>query len=154
RGHPLGRARPRAHRAELRGRGQRLHRQAGRLQGPGRDGRGPGRILAAAQPARAELPHMTEPLRILLVDDSESDAKLVAHALRRGFEDLTLERVDEAETLRAALAADEWDAVIVDWTMPRFTGLGALAVVHESGLDVVTVVISGTMGEDKAVDAM
>jgi len=97
---------------------------------------------------------MSVPLSLLLVEDSEDDAILVAHALRRGGYDLTFERVDTPEAMCAALARQCWDIVISDFAMPQFSGPAALAQLKESGLDLPFIIVSGHIGEEVAVAAM
>ena len=94
------------------------------------------------------------PLRVLLVEDSEDDAKLALHALRKGGFDPKWLRVQTAADLEAALARQAWDAVISDFRMPGFSGLDALGIVRATGLDIPFILISGTIGEAIAVDAM
>jgi two-component system sensor histidine kinase/response regulator len=95
-----------------------------------------------------------ETRRILLVEDSADDAELVVRALRRGGRDLSYERVDTPEAMRAALANGSWDLVIADYSMPRFNGLAALKMLRETELDLPFILVSGTVGEDLAVEAM
>jgi signal transduction histidine kinase len=94
------------------------------------------------------------PLGVLIVEDSEDDALLVARELRRGGYDVTAERVDTADGMRAALARGGWDAVIADYSLPQFSGLAALQVLKDSGLDLPFILVSGAIGEDVAVEAM
>ena len=96
----------------------------------------------------------SKPLRVLLVEDSEDDAKLVLRALRRGGFDPTCRRVQTAAELETALARERWDAVISDFRMPGFTGIDALRIFRSTGLDIPFILISGTIGESTAVDAM
>jgi len=93
-------------------------------------------------------------IRVLLVEDSASDAKLLLHELRRGVPVVEFERVEDAEAMRSALRAQTFDAVISDWSMPTFSGLSALALVGELNLDLPFIIISGTIGEEVAVEAM
>jgi len=93
-------------------------------------------------------------LRVLMVEDAEDDAILIARELRRGGYDLTFERVDTAAAFKAMLAERDWDIVIADYSMPGFSGLDALKLLQESGLDLPFIVVSGTIGEDVAVAAM
>ncbi|TAK84210.1 MAG: EAL domain-containing protein [Betaproteobacteria bacterium] len=97
---------------------------------------------------------MSESLRLLLVEDSENDAKLVVRTLKRGGFDVRSERVASAATMVAALERQAWDAVISDYNMPQFTGLDALNILRFTGLDIPFILISGTVGEEIAVDAL
>jgi two-component system sensor histidine kinase/response regulator len=92
--------------------------------------------------------------RILMVEDSPDDAELSIRALRRAGIDLTFQRVETPETMRKALAEGTWDLVIADYSMPRFNGLAALKMLRETGLDLPFILVSGTVGEDVAVEAM
>jgi PAS domain S-box-containing protein/diguanylate cyclase (GGDEF)-like protein len=97
---------------------------------------------------------MSKPVKILVVEDSEDDAKLALRALRRGGFDPTCRRVQTAAELDTALAQERWDAVISDFRMPGFTGMDALRIFRAAGLDIPFILISGTIGEATAVDAM
>jgi len=94
------------------------------------------------------------PLRVLLVEDSESDAMLVARALRATGREIRVERVETADAMRTALARTKFDAVISDWNLPAFDATAALAVLHESQADLPFIIVSGAVGEEVAVDAM
>ncbi len=97
---------------------------------------------------------MTAPIRILMVEDSESDAKLIAVTLRSGGQPVEYERVEDATSMRAALDKGGWDLVIADWSVPSFGALAALEIVQERGLDLPFIVLSGVMSEATAVEAM
>jgi two-component system, sensor histidine kinase and response regulator len=97
---------------------------------------------------------MSAPRRILMVEDSADDAELTARALRRSGCELSFERVETPETMRAALLREKWDLVIADYSMPHFDGLAALKLLQEQGLDLPFILVSGTVGEDVAVEAM
>lgn len=93
-------------------------------------------------------------LRLLLVEDSETDEILVLRALRNGGYDVSHVRVQTADTMRRALDSGEFEAVISDWAMPAFSGPEALRIVRERGLDVPFIIVSGTVGDEEAVAAM
>jgi len=97
---------------------------------------------------------MKTPLRVLIVEDREDDAILVAHTLEHEGYELTWERVDTREAMNEALDGQEWDGIIADYTMPQFNGLDALNVVAERGLDLPFIIVSGTIGEEIAVETM
>ena len=97
---------------------------------------------------------MEKSLRVLLVEDSEHDARLLLYELQReGYEPL-YERVETGEAMANALDRQEWDLIIADYVMPHFSGLDALKLVQDKGLDIPFIVVSGKIGEDVAVEAM
>jgi PAS domain S-box-containing protein len=93
-------------------------------------------------------------LRLLLVEDVEDDALLLVRELRRQGYEPDFTRVETAEELKAALAGGPWDAMFADYNLPAFTGLDALRIVKESGLDLPFILVSGVMGEETAVEAL
>jgi PAS domain S-box-containing protein len=97
---------------------------------------------------------MSRAITILAVEDNDDDTALMAHELiRRGFNpDIT--RVDDAEDLRAALAGASWDVVIADYSLPLLDAPGALALLQQSGKDVPFIVLTGSIGEDRATAIM
>ncbi len=97
---------------------------------------------------------MSEPLRILVVEDSQDDTLLLLHQLRRGGYEPTFERVDTPEAMSAALDRQNWDLVVADFSMPRFNALAALELLKKKGLDLPFIIVSGTIGEELAVAAM
>ncbi|HEX9800496.1 MAG TPA: response regulator [Thermoanaerobaculia bacterium] len=97
---------------------------------------------------------MNTPLRILLVEDSEDDAQLVLVELRRAGYQVVFERVATELDLEAALDRGAWDVIVADFSMPGFSGRAALDIVLRRGLDTPFVFVSGTIGEDTAVEAM
>lgn len=97
---------------------------------------------------------MPTPLRALIVEDSQNDCDLLLGVLSRGGYEVTHRRVYSAATLLAVLEEGQWDIVISDYSMPGFKGTDALAMVRDKGLDVPFVFLSGTIGEEIAVNAM
>jgi PAS domain S-box-containing protein len=97
---------------------------------------------------------MTMPLNVLLIEDSEDDAELLVHELRRGGYEPFHRRVDTAAALTAALRDGDWDVVTCDYVMPQFSALAALRIIKRSGLDLPVIIVSGQVGEEVAVTAM
>ena len=102
---------------------------------------------------------MPIPLCVLLVEDSEDDAELLALEFKRAGYIPTIKRVDTAEDMHQELSKDvagqaAWDIIISDYAMPHFNGMDALALYNESGLDIPFILLSGAIGEDIAVNAM
>ena len=97
---------------------------------------------------------MNKPLRVLNVEDSERDVALVRRHLSSSGYSLTTDRVETGEQMAAALKAKSWDIILCDYSMPQFNALSALNVLKNTGLDIPLIIISGTVGEDVAVEAM
>lgn len=93
-------------------------------------------------------------LSILIVEDSEEDTELLVHMLRKNNFDLSYRQVWKEASLREALNEQQWDLIICDFHMPGFTGLDALKIVRDMDLDTPFIVVSGVVGEDKAVEMM
>src|SRR2546422_631666 len=97
---------------------------------------------------------MAEPLRILVAEDSETDAELVQRELKRGGLDFQSRRVQTESDFRGELDEFHPNLVISDFSMPQFSGPKALAIARESRADIPFIFISGTIGENVAVDMM
>ena len=97
---------------------------------------------------------MAKPLAVLIVEDSESDAQLIVRLLKKAGYEITSGQVETAAQMRAALEKQAWDVVISDYSLPEFDGHAALMLLRETGLDIPFIAVSGTMGEETAVDMM
>lgn len=97
---------------------------------------------------------MSQPLRVLLVEDSENDAELLLWTLQRGGYAPTHERVSDAAGMTAALDRGTWDLVIADYSLPQFSGIAALDLFRARNIDIPFIIVSGHIGEDEAVAAM
>ena len=97
---------------------------------------------------------MKVPLRILIVEDSEDDALLAVHSLEKGDYAVEYQIVQTADKLKESLKAKSWDAILCDYHMPRLTGFEALEIYKQAGLDIPFIIISGTIGEEIAVECV
>ncbi|HEX4263614.1 MAG TPA: PAS domain S-box protein [Verrucomicrobiae bacterium] len=93
-------------------------------------------------------------LHLLIIDDSEDDALLIARALEKENFKLTYQRVESAGELNAALDARVWDIILSDYSMPGFTGAEALELCRQKAFDAPFMIVSGRIGEEVAVDMM
>ncbi|HEX9023417.1 MAG TPA: ATP-binding protein, partial [Geobacteraceae bacterium] len=93
-------------------------------------------------------------LNVLIVEDSEDDALLLLRELHKSGYKSNHMLVDTPEAMREALAACKWDVVLSDYSMPRFSGVAALEILKESGLDLPFIIVSGKIGEETAVQLM
>jgi signal transduction histidine kinase len=93
-------------------------------------------------------------LRVLIVEDLDSDAQLILRELRHHGYDIDYERVETRPAMEQALARQAWDIILSDYSLPHFNAMQALATLKESGLDIPFLVISGTIDEETAVTAL
>jgi PAS domain S-box-containing protein len=93
------------------------------------------------------------PLRLLLVEDNPDDAELVLLELRRAGFNPDWKRVDTEPEYLANLRSN-LDLILSDYAMPAFTGLRALELRNLRKVDVPFIIVSGTIGEETAVQAM
>jgi signal transduction histidine kinase len=93
------------------------------------------------------------PLQLLVAEDSEDDFEILLRELRKGGYAVTAERVKATAELDAALDRP-WDLLISDWIMPGFGGLQVLKAVAARDLDLACIIVSGTPGEEPAVEAL
>ncbi|MBI5930810.1 MAG: PAS domain S-box protein [Chloroflexi bacterium] len=97
---------------------------------------------------------MNTPLRVLVIEDSEDDTTLLIRTLRRNGYEPRFKRVETSTAMQAALVEESWDIILSDFSMPQFSALEALDLLKSSGLDLPFIIISGTIGEDVAVQAL
>lgn len=95
---------------------------------------------------------MSDPLRVLIVEDSVNDTFFIVRELQRGGFNVEFERVETAASMQTALETQPWDLVISDYAMPLFGGGAALALFQQQSLDIPFIVVSGVMGEELAVE--
>ena len=97
---------------------------------------------------------MTEPVKVLIVDDSRDDARLIERHMRKHGLTVEVQRVDSAEGMRLGLTAESWDAVICDYRLPDFDPYSALDLLRELDLDLPVIVVSGYLPEEELIDLM
>jgi signal transduction histidine kinase len=95
-----------------------------------------------------------KPLRVLIADDSDDDALILLHTLRKAGYQPDYERVCTVSAMKAALQRQGWDIVISDYEMPGFGGFEALQLLQESGQDLPFILVSAVVSEETAVAAM
>lgn len=93
-------------------------------------------------------------LRILVVEDSRRDLDLIVREFRLSGYAVHAERVETAQEMSSALLSGPWDAIISDNALPEFDATRALAVLQSSDLDIPFVLLSGMIGEERAVQLM
>lgn len=97
---------------------------------------------------------ITSHISILLIEDSERDARLILGELQRGGLEPQVVRVDNAATMIEALFTQRYEVVLSDYSLAAMSGLAALKVIRAFDPDLPFIVISGAMGEETAVEVM
>ena len=97
---------------------------------------------------------MKQPLKVILVEDSENDALLLELELENSGYSPVCRRVDTPQALEQALQAQSCDLIIADYLLPQFNGLEALALVKQHQVDVPFIIVSGHITDSTAVAAM
>ncbi|HEX2998287.1 MAG TPA: HD domain-containing phosphohydrolase [Anaerolineales bacterium] len=93
-------------------------------------------------------------MRILIIEDSKEDAHLILREIQRGGYEVESERVETAQAMQAALTRQGWDLIICDFSLPQFNAPKALELLKKSGYDLPFIIVSGTIGEESAVNAL
>lgn len=97
---------------------------------------------------------ITQPLQILLLEDSEIDADLVTTHLRKTHLPWQITRAAKREEFLQALERERMDIVLADYSLPDFDGLAALDIVRERCSDMPFIFVSGVVGEEFAINAL
>ena len=92
-------------------------------------------------------------IRVVIVEDRPSDAELIVLELEAHGYAPDWQRVETGPALVAALDASP-DLILSRWSMPRFSGLEALQIVRERDPEIPFILVSGSIGEEAAVDAL
>jgi signal transduction histidine kinase len=93
---------------------------------------------------------MAQPLRVLLLEDLDTDAELMVRELKQAGFDLVWDRVETEESLLECLDRP-YDLILSDNSMPSFDAMKALSCLQQRKLDIPLVIVSGSIGEEQAV---
>ncbi len=97
---------------------------------------------------------MRKTIQVLIVEDSKVDTELITLVLKKGGYNVNWKRVETEGAMVKALEKGKWNLIISDYSMPRFSGLGALKLAQEKAPDLPFILVSGVIGEDVAAEAM
>jgi PAS domain S-box-containing protein len=97
---------------------------------------------------------LTPPIRILHLEDRRADALLVRSVLDAEGTDCEIVNVDTREAFIEALKTGAFDVILSDYALPSFNGVAALRIAHESNPDLPFIFVSGTMGEELAIEML
>lgn len=97
---------------------------------------------------------MSTRLNVLIIEDVPDDEELIVMELRRGGFDLTYRCVQSEQAFLDAVDGTDWDAIISDYSVPGFGATACLRLYADRNMDIPFILVSGTVGEDVAVQAM
>ncbi|HXF09747.1 MAG TPA: response regulator [Desulfuromonadaceae bacterium] len=97
---------------------------------------------------------MKTPIHILMVEDDDADAQIVRHTLQRGSVHYTADRVDNKHAFIRELEKRQPDLILSDFSLPSFDGYSALAIAKEKYPDVPFIFVTGTLGEEVAIETL
>ncbi len=97
---------------------------------------------------------MANTFNVLLVEDNEDDAELLAHALKRGGLQIAMTRVETAEDFRSTLMLGEWSFILSDFNLPSFNASEALEIVQDVDNTLPFIIVSGAVSAKDAVTVL
>jgi PAS domain S-box-containing protein len=97
---------------------------------------------------------VTSPLRILLLEDDATDAELILELLQADHFVCEVTRVQTRAEFLAALENRGLDLILADYRLPSFDGLSALKLALAARPDLPFIFVSGTLGEELAIEAL
>src|SRR5258708_28873351 len=97
---------------------------------------------------------MPTPLKLLILEDNAFDAELEVGKLQAAGYDCDWQQVQTREEFEASLDRTEFELILADYNLPNFDGLSALSLLRERGLEIPFVLISGTLGEERAIESL
>jgi diguanylate cyclase (GGDEF)-like protein len=106
-----------------------------------------------AEKSRSE-PGRRDPIRVLLVEDVEFEAELTCHHLKKHGIAHVVQRVETDAAMRTALQDFRPTIILSDFSLPAFDGLSALAIAREVAPEIPFLFVSGTIGEERAIEAL
>lgn len=97
---------------------------------------------------------MIEPFDALIIEDNENDLQLLLLTFQREGIELNYICVEDETGYLEALDSQSWDIVLADYALPNFSGIKALEILNQRTVDIPFIIVSGTIGEDVAVECM
>jgi len=95
-----------------------------------------------------------QPLRALIVEDQPDDIELMQRALREAGFEVQGDSVQDEEAFQEAVRKNSYDVVLADYNLPQWNGMEAVSVLRREGLDIPVIVVTGALGEIKAVECL
>ncbi len=109
---------------------------------------------ALALNALEDSPRATGPLRVLFIEDNAWDVDLMILELTKAGYEVSADIAQSEPELRSLLGARQFDIVLADYRLPGWTGLEAVSVLRELGIELPLILVTGTLGDELAVECL
>lgn len=97
---------------------------------------------------------MSNPIKVLIIDDSESDAVLILNELKDDGFNVSSVRIESPEALKDELRGKEWDIIVCDYIMPSFSAMEAINIINENKQNIPIIILTGMLTEDLAPEVI
>lgn len=97
---------------------------------------------------------MKKKLRVLIIEDTEDDMLLLLRELEKNDYQVEYQHIESASAMQAALKNSQLDLILCDYSLPQLQAIQALSILRNSGKDLPFIIVSGTIGEETAVEAL
>jgi signal transduction histidine kinase len=99
-------------------------------------------------------PDKLRSLRVVLLEDNPTDAELVLRALRQNGFVVSHDVVQNPGEFLRCIRTTSYDVVLADYNLPQWRGMEALGLIHEEGLDIPLIIVTGSLGDVRAVECI
>lgn len=106
------------------------------------------------RPARTPKGDRASPLRVLLVEDNASDTELILHALSDGGFAHEADVIQTEREFTEKIRKNSYEIILADYRLPAWNGMETLEILRQEGFDIPVVLVSGALGELKAVECI
>src|SRR6266550_6696082 len=104
--------------------------------------------------SHGQLSDSPDTLRVLLLEDNPLDGELTLRELRNGGFNVSVDVAANPEEFTARLQTNQYHIVLADYHLPQWTGMEALQVLRSQNLDTPLILVTGSLGEEKAVECL
>src|SRR6266513_4761870 len=101
-----------------------------------------------------QLPCNVDTLRVLLLEDNPLDGELTLQELKKGGLNVSADVATSAEEFIAQVQTNQYHIVLADYNIPQWTGMEALQVLRSQNVDTPLILVTGSLGEEKAVECL
>ena len=95
---------------------------------------------------------VSDKIKILILEDNQNDAELLVRELKKSGLDFSFEHIQTRDAFEYALVNFKPDIILSDYSLPSFDGITAFYIKQKKSPDIPFIIVSGTIGEENAVE--